>query len=140
MICPECRQAMLVLELHAVEIDYCDQCHGIWLDAGELELLLADHEAKHTILESFAPARVKEKKLKCPICAKKMKKVQSGGPQGVVLDQCPRGHGLWFNRGELPELLSQGGLGKYDKNVVSFLNEMFAAEPVQTSKPLGDSP
>ena len=37
MDCPVCKQsAMITLELNEVEIDYCMQCEGIWLDAGEL--------------------------------------------------------------------------------------------------------
>ena len=37
MDCPVCKEsAMITLELDDVEIDYCTQCEGIWLDAGEL--------------------------------------------------------------------------------------------------------
>ena len=43
MDCPVCKEsAMVTLELNDVEIDYCMQCEGIWLDAGELEILLGE--------------------------------------------------------------------------------------------------
>ncbi len=32
-------------ERHNVEIDYCPQCRGVWLDKGELDKLL-DHAAQ----------------------------------------------------------------------------------------------
>ena len=35
---------MITLELEDVEIDHCLDCGGIWLDAGELELLLDEPE------------------------------------------------------------------------------------------------
>ncbi len=41
MNCPHCPDTKLVLsERQNVEIDYCPQCRGIWLDRGELDKLL----------------------------------------------------------------------------------------------------
>lgn len=53
MDCPVCKEPMIVLELNEVEIDYCSSCRGIWLDAGELALLLEDTEKKDRLLSSF---------------------------------------------------------------------------------------
>jgi Zn-finger nucleic acid-binding protein len=38
--CPECGKPMETLTLHGVEIDRCQQWHGIWFDSGELQLVL----------------------------------------------------------------------------------------------------
>lgn len=41
MKCPTCVGATLVMsERQGVEIDYCPQCRGVWLDRGELDKLL----------------------------------------------------------------------------------------------------
>ncbi len=41
MNCPTCPDAVLVMsERQGVEIDYCPQCRGVWLDRGELDKLL----------------------------------------------------------------------------------------------------
>jgi Zn-finger nucleic acid-binding protein len=40
MICPACKKDMIVVEYSNVELDYCLNCHGIWFDSDELELLL----------------------------------------------------------------------------------------------------
>lgn len=41
MKCPICRDATLLMtDRQGVEIDYCPQCRGIWLDRGELDKLL----------------------------------------------------------------------------------------------------
>ena len=40
MDCPVCREPMIGLEYEKVEVDYCPACAGVWLDEGELEVLL----------------------------------------------------------------------------------------------------
>lgn len=41
MQCPVCPQTTLVMsERQGVEIDYCPQCRGVWLDRGELDKIL----------------------------------------------------------------------------------------------------
>ena len=39
MKCPKCGSDLKEINLQNVMIDKCDECKGIWLDAGELELL-----------------------------------------------------------------------------------------------------
>lgn len=40
MLCPLCARGMKPVEREGVEIDYCPQCGGIWLDQGELNQLI----------------------------------------------------------------------------------------------------
>ncbi|SDD69083.1 TFIIB-type zinc ribbon-containing protein [Niabella drilacis] len=40
MKCPNCNETLLMTERHMVEIDYCPNCRGVWLDRGELDKLL----------------------------------------------------------------------------------------------------
>lgn len=41
MNCPVCKEPELrITERQGVEIDYCPQCRGIWLDRGELDKLI----------------------------------------------------------------------------------------------------
>ena len=45
MKCPVCKDVTLLMsEKKGVEIDYCPECRGIWLDRGELEKLLNQEE------------------------------------------------------------------------------------------------
>ncbi len=126
MNCPFCSHPLVILELNQIEIDYCTNCHGIWLDEGELELLLLDSGGKNKLLNSFAiDKKNKEKYIKCPVCSKKMDKVLCGDEKKIVLDKCPRHHGLWFNKGELETVVEMGSLDKHNK-IVKLLKEMFA--------------
>lgn len=40
MKCPNCGVDLLMAERQGVEIDYCSQCRGVWLDRGELDKIL----------------------------------------------------------------------------------------------------
>lgn len=41
MKCPVCPEATLVMsDRQGVEIDYCPNCRGVWLDRGELDKLI----------------------------------------------------------------------------------------------------
>ena len=41
MDCPVCRGVKLAMtDRQGIEIDYCPQCRGVWLDRGELDKLI----------------------------------------------------------------------------------------------------
>jgi uncharacterized protein len=40
MPCPVCRVPLVMSERQGVEIDYCPQCRGVWLDRGELDKII----------------------------------------------------------------------------------------------------
>ncbi|MEW6086772.1 MAG: zf-TFIIB domain-containing protein [bacterium] len=127
MNCPSCKNPMVILELEDVEVDHCFSCGGIWLDAGELELLMGTSSEKECLLTLFETCEVtKEKSINCPICLKKMKKVLYGNEEKKIrLDKCVKNDGIWFDKGELNEVLKIGGTGK-DNKIINLLKEMFA--------------
>jgi len=125
MKCPYCKSTMIVLELKQVEIDYCSQCGGIWLDTGEMELLLESPEKRDLLLVSFRlDPRSTEKKLRCPICRKKMQKAMAGLDSTILIDKCYRGHGLWFDKGELQQIVEQGS-SPMNHEIMDLLKNMF---------------
>ncbi len=40
MPCPICKVALVMSDRQGVEIDYCPQCRGVWLDRGELDKII----------------------------------------------------------------------------------------------------
>ena len=137
MRCPVCRsKPLLVLEYGGVEIDYCAQCRGVWLDAGELELLFENAAACAEFLSIGSPntSPPAEKRRPCPICDAKMDKEATSEPHAVLFDHCPHGDGLWFDHGELATVLQyadalDNGAGKSSTAAVrAYLREVFAAE------------
>jgi Zn-finger nucleic acid-binding protein len=125
MICPVCNDSMVVLELDQIEIDHCLACGGIWLDAGELELLLETEEERSRLVSLFKDAKsVKEKSYSCPICGKRMSKVFVGEENKVLIDKCKKDHGLWFDKGELQKVIEIDTENTENK-IINLLNEMF---------------
>ena len=41
MTCPNCSAPLVIIDRHEVEIDYCPDCRGVWLDRGELDKIIA---------------------------------------------------------------------------------------------------
>lgn len=101
MLCPSCKQTLIVLEFDNVEVDYCIGCQGVWLDAGEYALILSgkpDTEGATLTCGGKAGHRP------CPACGERMQVSELPGTE-VEVDSCPRDHGVWFDRGELERAL-----------------------------------
>jgi len=128
---------MIVVEHSNIELDYCPNCHGVWFDSGELELLMESMEVESPnqlfsdILNS-PEAASPEKKRKCPICGHKMKKTIVGEQPEILIDVCQQGDGLWFDGGEVGQLIKQlvrksPKKGGPQQRVITFLGEVFQA-------------
>ena len=134
MDCPACKGVVVVVEYQRIELDYCTKCYGVWFDAGELALLterLGLEGGSLTVSEIVAlpEKRVAEKARRCPICRKKMKKVTIGSASEVLIDVCTRGHGVWFDGGEVGQVLGQlkdkHAAADMQGRVIDFLGEVF---------------
>jgi ribosomal protein L37AE/L43A len=42
--CPKCEGSLKAVSYEGVQIDRCEKCNGVWLDAGELERLTGQDE------------------------------------------------------------------------------------------------
>jgi Zn-finger nucleic acid-binding protein len=128
MDCPVCKNAMITFELEDIEIDHCTNCGGIWLDAGELELLLGEPaKAKHLLNSFKIDITSAEKPRKCPICDKKMSKILVGvSTPTPLIDKCPKGDGLWFDKNELQNIFDRAKLDENNK-IQKLLADMFGS-------------
>lgn len=127
MICPTCRKPMIVFEYRDIELDHCISCRGTWFDEGELELLFSDQVLFSNPLLSLPDASTREAKRRCPICSKKMKKVFIGDIDSVLLDVCRYGDGIWFDAGEVNQMMRQVSdkLTEEAKKTMDFLGGVF---------------
>ncbi len=46
MNCPTCAVTLVIAERQGIEIDYCPQCRGVWLDRGELDKIVDRSEPR----------------------------------------------------------------------------------------------
>ena len=127
MNCPTCRKApLIVLEHDSIEVDYCTECRGLWLDAGELELLLGPAPAR-VALDPGGPTKGAtrgERPRRCPTCRRKMTKRSTDS--SVVVDRCPMGHGIWFDRGELEAVITGGRSVAGDDRIAKHVRALFS--------------
>src|SRR5687768_11849161 len=59
MNCPQCSVPLQMTERQSVEIDYCPQCRGVWLDRGELDKLIERSAAWQTKTQPPPAATIK---------------------------------------------------------------------------------
>lgn len=77
MPCPVCKVALTMSERQGVEIDYCPQCRGVWLDRGELDKILERSAAE-------APIPPQQPQAQAPYPAAPMQQPWGGYPQHGV--------------------------------------------------------
>ena len=112
---------MIIQELEQVEIDHCHSCAGIWLDTGELELLLGDQPEPLDMMAVTSS----EKRYRCPICHSRMEKVRLADDEtSPLLDRCTNGHGIWFDADELHKVI---GNRDFKNPIAKLLREMFGS-------------
>ncbi len=119
--CPRCRVPMESVAVGEAMLRECAQCSGLWVDVASFEQVCARREQQAAVLgsASFAPspavqdhAEGRVRYVPCPECAQLMNRVNFARCSGVVVDVC-KGHGTWFDRDELRqivEFIRAGGL------------------------------
>ncbi len=134
MICPACKSEMIVLEYKQIELDYCSGCRGVWFDNTELELLLHSinldkNDVVQADLLNSARIELPNKSRRCPMCNRPMKLVDVGEQERIIIDICQRGDGLWFDGGELAQLIGQKsvkpGISADSRGMLDYLGEVF---------------
>ncbi|NLB63583.1 MAG: zf-TFIIB domain-containing protein [Fibrobacter sp.] len=127
-ICAGCDQVMQTLNIRSSEapfyIERCDNCLGIFLDNGEIDLIINDHDKLVHTIDHIRLGALKEiprneavKYVKCPVCQKVMNRMNFGDSSGIIIDQC-RDHGIYLDAGELQRIVSwvkQGGLRRNEQ-------------------------
>jgi hypothetical protein len=129
---------MFVVEYEALELDHCPACEGTWFDADELGLLFADAadnphpELVQDVVAGAPEAASGEAARQCPQCDKSMRKVNIGPSRRVLVDACPRGHGLWFDHGEVVDLVHDLALDPQNlpSRVLAFLGNLIGPSEI----------
>ncbi len=114
MDCPVCIQPMDELEFYGVKVDACRFCGGVWFDGGEIVELIKKGKVPKRVLKPIALTDetrvVQEGERNCPRCGRKLEVVNH---RGVKVDYCTVCRGMWFDRGELMEVI-RGYVGEFD--------------------------
>ena len=120
--CPGCGAEMKAVRVGATSFHECTSCAGSWLVADAFTQLCTNREERGTVAalvgpNAGAPVRTVGTVVRyvaCPACKKTMNRQNFGHRSGVIIDVC-KGHGVWFDHGELQSVLAfvdAGGLEK----------------------------
>jgi len=119
--CPECRQPLAPVRVGGAVLDECRRCGGLWVDTASFQRICAETEQQTLVLQTaFAPPPAPAVPGRvagywpCPECRRLMNRQNFARVSGVLVDVC-RGHGVWFNEGELHrivEFIRGGGIDR----------------------------
>jgi len=120
--CPRCKVDMSSITIGGEAMRECEHCSGLWLEVAAFERICADREEQSAVLggASVTPGSrpgsnsisEKVRYVPCPQCGQLMNRINFARCSGVVVDVC-KGHGTWFDRDELREIVEfirAGGL------------------------------
>jgi len=94
--CPECNRPFGIVTVRGVEIDCCRFCRSIWFDPGELQGL-----SRQSRDVPSGPYQHRGSRYRCPVCREEMTEHVFLNPFNLLVDQCPRGHGVYLEDREL---------------------------------------
>jgi Zn-finger nucleic acid-binding protein len=112
-----------------LSVEECDKCGGLLLAPTTMDRLVAARDMP-TSLRLALPKREMKREtvvryIACPTCGKSMNRKAFGRISGVVVDVC-KSHGVWFDAGELGEVIrfvEQGGLERERERQLAELAE-----------------
>ena len=120
--CPRCKVDMASVTIGSTATRECARCGGLWVEVAAFEKICANREQQSAVLGVASPAPVSkplrpgaDEKINyapCPQCGQLMNRINFAHCSGVIVDVC-KGHGTWFDRDELREIIEfirRGGL------------------------------
>src|SRR5687768_17548074 len=97
--CPRCSELLIRRRVLLIEVDGCNGCGGVFLDAGELQTLSGDPESLAKIEELFRPGLKQSlgggPTGACPVDGGKLREFEYKTLRGVRLDRCPTCEGVF---------------------------------------------
>ncbi|MEW6122669.1 MAG: zf-TFIIB domain-containing protein [Pseudomonadota bacterium] len=122
MPCPVCKVPLVMSERQGVEIDYCPQCRGVWLDRGEMDKII-ERSAREEAPRAAPPPPQQPVHPQAPPRPSFSQPMQ-GYDQPHGAGHSGYGQGGYSQPGYNQGGYNQGGYGK-QKRKKSFLEELF---------------
>jgi Zn-finger nucleic acid-binding protein len=111
LACPKCGTTMGHKVIGKVLVDHCPSCAGMWFDEGELQQGIAGgatSELKRLSAEQAVDAAVDRQQADCPRCSEALQRIPTPGRPDVHVDACHVCGGVWYDGGEVADLLADG--------------------------------
>jgi membrane associated rhomboid family serine protease len=101
-------------DFHQQEVDKCQQCHGIWLELGELNsaLSIADNDNDDVQLEQSLGKKLGPSERHCHQCDQGLTRFHLMQGFEVEVDVCPSCYGVWLDNEELEKVTQSPAIGQ----------------------------
>jgi Zn-finger nucleic acid-binding protein len=121
MDCPRCIEKMEETTSKGIITHTCFYCNGTWISGKSLKLILNNSQntsLQNDLKSSFESLKLSNNGRHCPECNNQQ--LFQIDARGVELDLCPECIGVFFDEGELKQVLpsfenksNETGVGKY---------------------------
>jgi Zn-finger nucleic acid-binding protein len=117
-LCPKCELPMQGLSVGDFSLIGCKECGGAFVSHETFEMMQAQAD-KLIVPTQPAPKPIFAKPeavryVRCPVCRNMMNRTNFAKISGVIIDTC-KGHGIWFDAGEVERIMDfilHGGIEK----------------------------
>jgi len=117
-LCPRCEMPLRGHDIGDFSVAACDKCNGFFVPHETFEMMQEKRDsvilpARETPKNAVEPES-QVRYVRCPVCRNMMNRNNFARISGVIIDSC-RGHGIWFDAGELEKVIdfiTRGGLQK----------------------------
>jgi Zn-finger nucleic acid-binding protein len=107
-LCPRCEIPMKSQRISEFQVMGCDQCDGLFVPTETFEMIQDRMDRPIFPADGVRKGPLKWdntiKYAKCPICKHTMARTNFAHTSGILVDIC-RGHGIWFDAGELEAVM-----------------------------------
>lgn len=127
--CGKCGDEFSTLFLDGMIVDRCTGCHGVWLDAGELDRIL-DHGSEDPTMMPAKPlteAPLDRLVGSCPTCRLGLEAYPVPG-QPAHLEICGHCMGVWFDHDEM-KLLAHDDVVTWLRHLISAIEAKAGSAP-----------
>ena len=114
MKCPICERILKAETYEGIQLDFCPNDCGVWLDDKELTHVVKTQDEsfdKNMIQKVLAktqkvgiPEHEHARIVKCIKCSTEMTPTNYSFNSGIIVDHCPDDCGVWLDRGEIDAL------------------------------------
>lgn len=107
MRCPGCGSELKLEKLDDLEVEACENCHGVWFDAGELGRFLRHHPVTLNAFNekhSAPPENVTGTIRRCPRCDRGLESYRYQYSSPITIDSCPGCMGIFVGPGEVRQI------------------------------------
>ena len=117
-LCPRCDAPMRAKKLRDFSVIACEKCTGMFVPHETFEMIQETSDRvifpTGVNLRKELQPEVAVRYVRCPVCRNMMNRTNFAKISGVIIDSC-RGHGIWFDPGEIDKItdfIARGGLQK----------------------------